>query len=72
MRQVVMHADVVRLIWDRRINPGRVFDLTLPLDRAGAGHAAIETPSGAAHGVIAVESRPLVQYGISHCSRCAP
>lgn len=26
--------DLIQLIWDRKINPGKVFDLTLPLDKA--------------------------------------
>jgi threonine dehydrogenase-like Zn-dependent dehydrogenase len=32
-----------RLIWNRRIDPGRVFDLELPLDQAAAGYAAKHT-----------------------------
>jgi threonine dehydrogenase-like Zn-dependent dehydrogenase len=34
--------ELVRLIWDRTIDPGRVFDLTLPLDRAAEGYAAMD------------------------------
>jgi threonine dehydrogenase-like Zn-dependent dehydrogenase len=30
------------LIWNRRINPGRVFDLELPLDDAAAGYQAMD------------------------------
>jgi threonine dehydrogenase-like Zn-dependent dehydrogenase len=32
----------VRLIGDRTIDPGRVFDLTLPLDEAATGYQAMD------------------------------
>ncbi|UNX56085.1 zinc-dependent alcohol dehydrogenase family protein [Georgenia sp. TF02-10] len=34
--------ELVRLIWDREIDPGRVFDLTLPLERAAEGYRAMD------------------------------
>jgi threonine dehydrogenase-like Zn-dependent dehydrogenase len=34
--------DLIQLIWDRRIDPGKVFDLTLPLDRAAEGYKAMD------------------------------
>ncbi|HEY3506492.1 MAG TPA: zinc-dependent alcohol dehydrogenase family protein [Actinocatenispora sp.] len=34
--------DLVRLVWDRKIDPGRVFDLTLPLDQAAEGYRAMD------------------------------
>ena len=34
--------ELVQLIWDRKINPGKVFDLTLPLDRAAEGYRAMD------------------------------
>jgi threonine dehydrogenase-like Zn-dependent dehydrogenase len=34
--------DLVGLIWNREIDPGRVFDLTLPLDRAAEGYEAMD------------------------------
>jgi threonine dehydrogenase-like Zn-dependent dehydrogenase len=33
--------DLIQKIWDREINPGKVFDLTLPLDDAAEGYAAM-------------------------------
>jgi threonine dehydrogenase-like Zn-dependent dehydrogenase len=33
--------DLIQLIWDRKIDPGKVFDLTLPLDRAAEGYKAM-------------------------------
>jgi threonine dehydrogenase-like Zn-dependent dehydrogenase len=30
-------------IWNRTINPGKVFDLELPLDDAAAGYRAMDT-----------------------------
>jgi hypothetical protein len=27
--------DLIQLIWGRKIDPGKVFDLTLPLEQAG-------------------------------------
>jgi threonine dehydrogenase-like Zn-dependent dehydrogenase len=33
---------LVQLIWDREIDPGRVFDLTLPLDEAAQGYRAMD------------------------------
>lgn len=34
--------DLIQLVWDRKINPGRVFDLTLPLDQAADGYRAMD------------------------------
>jgi threonine dehydrogenase-like Zn-dependent dehydrogenase len=34
--------DLIGLIWNRTIDPGRVFDLTLPLDQAGEGYRAMD------------------------------
>lgn len=34
--------ELVQLIWDRKIDPGRVFDLTLPLDEAAEGYKAMD------------------------------
>ena len=35
--------ELIDLIWNRRIDPGRVFDLTLPLDEAAAGYEAMDS-----------------------------
>jgi threonine dehydrogenase-like Zn-dependent dehydrogenase len=34
--------ELIDLIWDRRIDPGKVFDLTLPLDQAAEGYRAMD------------------------------
>ncbi|TSD92854.1 zinc-dependent alcohol dehydrogenase family protein [Skermania sp. ID1734] len=34
--------ELIGLIWDRKIDPGKVFDLTLPLDEAAEGFAAMD------------------------------
>ncbi|MFD6178781.1 MULTISPECIES: zinc-dependent alcohol dehydrogenase family protein [unclassified Isoptericola] len=34
--------ELVRLVWDREIDPGQVFDLTLPLEKAAEGYAAMD------------------------------
>ena len=34
--------DMIQLIWDRTIDPGKVFDLTLPLADAAAGYLAMD------------------------------
>lgn len=34
--------DLIDLIWSRQIDPGRVFDLELPLDRAAEGYRAMD------------------------------
>jgi threonine dehydrogenase-like Zn-dependent dehydrogenase len=34
--------DLIQLIWDRKIDPGKVFDLTLPLDEAAEGYTAMD------------------------------
>ncbi|MEV4552474.1 zinc-dependent alcohol dehydrogenase family protein [Nonomuraea wenchangensis] len=34
--------ELIGLIWDRAINPGRVFDLDLPLDEAAEGYRAMD------------------------------
>jgi threonine dehydrogenase-like Zn-dependent dehydrogenase len=33
--------DLITLIWDRKIDPGKVFDLTIPLDQAPEGYRAM-------------------------------
>src|SRR6476469_2521388 len=34
--------ELIQLIWDRRIDPGKVFDLPLPLERAAEGYRAMD------------------------------
>jgi threonine dehydrogenase-like Zn-dependent dehydrogenase len=34
--------ELIQLIWDRAIDPGKVFDLTLPLDEAAEGYKAMD------------------------------
>ena len=34
--------ELIQLIWDRAIDPGKVFDLTLPLDEAADGYKAMD------------------------------
>jgi threonine dehydrogenase-like Zn-dependent dehydrogenase len=34
--------ELLQLIWDRKINPGKVFDLTLPLEDAAEGYQAMD------------------------------
>lgn len=34
--------ELIQLIWDRKIDPGRVFDLTLPLEDAAEGYRAMD------------------------------
>ena len=34
--------ELIKLIWDRQIEPGTVFDLTLPIERAAEGYRAMD------------------------------
>jgi threonine dehydrogenase-like Zn-dependent dehydrogenase len=34
--------ELIKLIWDRQIDPGKVFDLELPLEQAAAGYRAMD------------------------------
>jgi len=34
--------ELIDLIWTRQIDPGKVFDLTLPLDEAAEGYRAMD------------------------------
>jgi threonine dehydrogenase-like Zn-dependent dehydrogenase len=34
--------DLIELIWNRTVDPGKVFDLTLPLDQAAEGYRAMD------------------------------
>jgi len=34
--------ELIQLIWDRKINPGKVFDLTLPLEQAAEAYHAMD------------------------------
>ena len=33
---------LIELVWDRKINPGKVFDLTLPMDQTAQGYRAMD------------------------------
>jgi threonine dehydrogenase-like Zn-dependent dehydrogenase len=33
--------DLIELIWDRKIDPGKVFDVVLPLDKVAEGYKAM-------------------------------
>ena len=33
---------LIDLVWNKKINPGKVFDLTLPLDQAAEGYRAMD------------------------------
>ena len=33
---------LIQLIWNRKIDPGKVFDLTLPLDEVAEGYRAMD------------------------------
>jgi threonine dehydrogenase-like Zn-dependent dehydrogenase len=33
---------LIMRVWDGRINPGKVFDLTLPLDKVAEGYRAMD------------------------------
>jgi threonine dehydrogenase-like Zn-dependent dehydrogenase len=35
--------DLIALVWNREINPGKVFDLELPLDQVAEGYRAMDT-----------------------------
>jgi threonine dehydrogenase-like Zn-dependent dehydrogenase len=34
--------DLIQLIWDRTVDPGKVFDLELPLEEAAQGYKAMD------------------------------
>ena len=34
--------ELITLIWDREIDPGKVFDLTLPIEKAAEGYQAMD------------------------------
>jgi threonine dehydrogenase-like Zn-dependent dehydrogenase len=34
--------DLIDLVWNRKIDPGRVFDLDLPLDQVAEGYRAMD------------------------------
>ncbi len=34
--------DLIKLVWDRKINPGKVFDMTLPLDQVAQAYRAMD------------------------------
>ena len=34
--------ELIKLVWNRKINPGKVFDLTLPLDQVAEGYRAMD------------------------------
>ena len=40
VRQYLPH--LIQLIWDRKIDPGKVFDLTLPLEQAAEGYKTMD------------------------------
>ena len=34
--------EMIELVWNGKINPGKVFDLTLPLDQVAEGYRAMD------------------------------
>src|SRR6266568_6321522 len=34
--------ELIKLVWNRKINPGKVFDLTLPMDQTAQGYRAMD------------------------------
>jgi threonine dehydrogenase-like Zn-dependent dehydrogenase len=34
--------DLIQLIWDRKVDPGKVFDSSLPLEQAAEGYRAMD------------------------------
>lgn len=34
--------DLIKLVWDRKIDPGKVFDLVLPLEKVAEGYRAMD------------------------------
>ena len=34
--------DLIKLVWNKKINPGNVFDLTLPLDQVAESYRAMD------------------------------
>ena len=34
--------ELIQLVWNRKIDPGKVFDLTLPLDQVAEGYRAMD------------------------------
>ena len=53
--------ELIQLIWDRKIDPGKVFDLTLPLEEAAAGYTGdgrAPRDQGAADAVTTTERTP--------------
>jgi len=34
--------ELIELVWERQVNPGKVFDLTLPLDQVAEGYRAMD------------------------------
>jgi threonine dehydrogenase-like Zn-dependent dehydrogenase len=34
--------ELIELVWERKIDPGKVFDLTLPLDQVAEGYRAMD------------------------------
>jgi threonine dehydrogenase-like Zn-dependent dehydrogenase len=34
--------DLIKLVWDRKIEPGKVFDLVLPLEQVAEGYRAMD------------------------------
>jgi threonine dehydrogenase-like Zn-dependent dehydrogenase len=34
--------ELIELVWERKVNPGKVFDLRLPLDQVAEGYRAMD------------------------------
>ena len=34
--------DLIKLVWDRKINPGKVFDMPLPLNQVAEAYRAMD------------------------------
>ena len=41
-RRCAVSCRLIDLVWNGKINPGKVFDLTLPLDQVAEGYRAMD------------------------------
>ena len=53
--------ELIQLIWDRKIDPGKVFDLTLPLEQAAEGYRAMDQRTATKVLLTAVTAMPHVE-----------
>ena len=64
--------ELIDLVWNGKINPGKVFDLTLPLDQVAAGYRAMDERRAIRTMLLPKPLRPLMRRPVEPSRKISP